>query len=370
MAAYRQTLAHHRVGGFLPSHPCACGTGARSCPHQKVKTMRLEGLESLQNSNRSAIGELSTWFNGYRIGIDNDGNCFGAAWMVSVLLWAVQSKGRITELVKRLQDASKKGGAFCCLSKTSKVSSSAHWLLVSATTRDYRYLFLRRHNLFGVRLYFSYIGVGDIGSLKRRRTVAQGVAQSRTCQNRTLIAAKRQKLTTKLIPCPSHLQGHVAYLVRYAKGLENSWQLVTSSTSPTDHGTSLATRVVRVLRGSAGTVDGFEPLRLKRGLIIAARAFDVLAAPTCMEPKDLVSERAGAGGRVGVIVQCRRNIERACGRFAKYRFLSPKSTFDWARSTRDVSYVALVLINLFSRRGGLLHPGTARCPLNAICVLQ
>lgn len=87
----------------------------------------------------------------------------------------------------------------------------------------------------------------------------------------------------------------------YAERLELSWEDPPITISTAEYGTSLAISVVRTLRGSAESVDGVVPLRLKRALIVAARAFDVFAAPTSMETKNLVSKRAGAGCRFGVL---------------------------------------------------------------------
>lgn len=131
MAACRKTLAQHGVAGFL-SHPRACGTGARSFPHQKARTL-LRKVESLHNSVKPAIVSLSPWFGGYRLEVDNDGDCFGLSWIAAVLIWVAHSKGRISEFVTQLHDAGKKDGAFCRLGDISKVGSIGFYHPFSAT---------------------------------------------------------------------------------------------------------------------------------------------------------------------------------------------------------------------------------------------
>eukprot|EP00904_Undaria_pinnatifida_P002413 jgi/Undpi1/12172/HiC_scaffold_5.g01848.m1 len=189
-----------RGAAVVPPPPPAPG----GKPSSKARTV-LRKVESLHNSVKPAIVSLSPWFGGYRLEVDNDGDCFGLSWMAAVLIWVAQSKGRISGFVKQLHDAGKTDGAFCRLADISK--------------------------------------------------------------------------------------GHIAYLVWYAERLELSWEDPPITISTAEYGTSLAISVVRTLRGSAESVDGVVPLRLKRALIVAARAFDVFAAPTSMETKNLMTLR-------------------------------------------------------------------------------
>eukprot|EP00904_Undaria_pinnatifida_P008460 jgi/Undpi1/4744/HiC_scaffold_18.g08097.m1 len=46
------------------------------------------------------------------LNIDNNGDCFGLSWMTTVLLWAAQDQGRMSGVVKKLQEAGEEGGAF------------------------------------------------------------------------------------------------------------------------------------------------------------------------------------------------------------------------------------------------------------------
>eukprot|EP00904_Undaria_pinnatifida_P008442 jgi/Undpi1/4728/HiC_scaffold_18.g08081.m1 len=58
------------------------------------------------------LGEVTRWSNDLRLKVDSNGDCFGLSWITTVLLWAVQERGRMSGLVRRLQEAGEEGGAF------------------------------------------------------------------------------------------------------------------------------------------------------------------------------------------------------------------------------------------------------------------
>lgn len=70
-------------------------------------------VDRLFESRKPAILGANAWFGGaYRLEVDPDGNCFGTAWMVSSLLWAVQTPGTLHAFIARLKEAARPGGAF------------------------------------------------------------------------------------------------------------------------------------------------------------------------------------------------------------------------------------------------------------------
>ncbi|CAM9189562.1 unnamed protein product [Laminaria digitata] len=77
-------------------------------------------METLWESKKPAICDESRWYDGCRLIIDNDGNCFGLSWMTTALVWAAQSRLHSMDLIKQLADAGKEGGAFCDLGNTCR----------------------------------------------------------------------------------------------------------------------------------------------------------------------------------------------------------------------------------------------------------
>lgn len=69
------------------------------------------GIENLVESWNPAVTYVCRWYDGVKVGIDIDGNCWGTAWLIATLLWAVQAPGRITLVIKAL-GAARDTGAF------------------------------------------------------------------------------------------------------------------------------------------------------------------------------------------------------------------------------------------------------------------
>ncbi|CAM9450533.1 unnamed protein product, partial [Laminaria digitata] len=187
-----------RVGGNQPS----------------VSGRPLRKLETLWKFEKPAICDLSRWYDGCRLIINDDGNCFGLSWMTTALVWAAQSRLNTMGFIKQLTDAGKEGGAFC-----------------------------------------------DLGD---------------TCN------------------------GYIADLVSYAEGLVGAWEKRPAAQPTTEFGVSMAVGVVRTLRGRSKKggpliegARGDKPLwlKLKWGMVIAARALDVFAASRDMDEADLVKLR-------------------------------------------------------------------------------
>ena len=95
----------------------------------------------------------------------------------------------------------------------------------------------------------------------------------------------------------------------YTEGLERDWRNQPVGVSTAEFGTSLAVSVVRTLGGLSRDgsliedVGGADPLwlKLRWGMVTAAGALDVFAAPSSMSKEDVVSQKAGAGCRDDVL---------------------------------------------------------------------
>lgn len=149
------------------------------------------------------------------------------------------------------------------------------------------------------------------------------------------------------------LQGYVADVVSYAEELLGAWEQRPAAQLTTEFGVSLAVGVVRTLRGLSESgcrlecPQGGEPLwrRLKWGMTIAARAFDVSAAPgnfsQSFKEEDLVSKSAGAGYGFGVLLLL--TYESACRRVREvvlYGYtLSPRFHTSWTAFFRMLLFV-------------------------------
>ena len=100
-------------------------------PHQNRERSLLE-VATLFKSEKPPVCGVQRWFDGCRLVIDDDGNCFGLSWMTTALIWAAQSPTRITGFIQQLMDPTNVGGAFRDLDSTSMVSSSGIRLPFSA----------------------------------------------------------------------------------------------------------------------------------------------------------------------------------------------------------------------------------------------
>ena len=98
-------------------------------PHQDPAGFSLEA-ETLMTCHKPVLGEVTRWSNDLRLKVDSNGDCFGLSWITTVLLWAVQERGRMSGLVRRLQEAGEEGGAFHRLDGDCKVGWLVGWLVV------------------------------------------------------------------------------------------------------------------------------------------------------------------------------------------------------------------------------------------------
>ncbi|CAN0059750.1 unnamed protein product, partial [Ascophyllum nodosum] len=91
----------------------------------------LKGVSRLWTSRNPAITDVRPWFGGVLVGISPDGNCFGTAWMVAALVWAVQRAERIAGLAAAIETA-RVAGAFSELEETCQVHVAAFIAYVGA----------------------------------------------------------------------------------------------------------------------------------------------------------------------------------------------------------------------------------------------
>lgn len=72
----------------------------------------LVGYEQMSNYTRPVVEGVKPWYDGsVMVVIDNCGNCYSSSWFLIVILWAVQSPGRLRDLMGKLQDGCLEGGA-------------------------------------------------------------------------------------------------------------------------------------------------------------------------------------------------------------------------------------------------------------------
>lgn len=81
----------------------------------------LLNTEALLTSRNPIIRKVGHRFQRYVLEVDDDGNCYGTSWVLSVLLWAVQSPSRLKAFLGELEDASRDSGAFVDLNYAVKV---------------------------------------------------------------------------------------------------------------------------------------------------------------------------------------------------------------------------------------------------------
>ena len=77
--------------------------------------------EALLKSKKPVISKVCRRFQRYVLVVDDDGNCYGTSWVLSVLLWVVQSPTRLRAFLVELEDASRGSGAFVDLDEAVKV---------------------------------------------------------------------------------------------------------------------------------------------------------------------------------------------------------------------------------------------------------
>ncbi|CAB1108478.1 unnamed protein product [Ectocarpus sp. CCAP 1310/34] len=72
----------------------------------------LAGYEQMSNYTRSVVEDVKPWCDGsVMVVVDNCGNCYSSSWFLIVILWAVESPGRLRDLMGKLQDGCLEGGA-------------------------------------------------------------------------------------------------------------------------------------------------------------------------------------------------------------------------------------------------------------------
>lgn len=83
-------------------------------------------MATLWKSTKPAICDLGRWYDGTRLEIDNDGNCFALSWMTTALIGAAQSRRDTMCFVKSMKNLTGafEGGEFGDVDNTSMVSSS------------------------------------------------------------------------------------------------------------------------------------------------------------------------------------------------------------------------------------------------------
>ena len=104
-------------------------------PRSKFRQLGLTNAKGLFTSKNPAILSLEKGSNGCRLEIDPDGNCFGTAWMLSSLLWAVQTPRCLKSFYSMLKEANRPGGAFGILDTDCKVKWRSP--LISVTRRTW-----------------------------------------------------------------------------------------------------------------------------------------------------------------------------------------------------------------------------------------
>ena len=83
----------------------------------------LLNTDSLLKSRKPVITKICRRFQRYVLEVDDDGNCYGTSWVLSVLLWAVQSPARLQVFLLELEDACRGSGAFVDITDALKVRS-------------------------------------------------------------------------------------------------------------------------------------------------------------------------------------------------------------------------------------------------------
>lgn len=83
---------------------------------------------------KPAICGVGRWYDGCRLVIDDDGNCFGLSWMTTALVGAAQSRRHTAHFIKQLKQlmGTLKKGALGDIDSTSMVSSNGIPLPISA----------------------------------------------------------------------------------------------------------------------------------------------------------------------------------------------------------------------------------------------
>ena len=87
---------------------------------------------------KPAICGVGRWYDGCRLVIDDDGNCFGLSWMTTALVGAAQSRRHTTYFIKQLKQlmGALKKGTFGDIDSISMVSSSGILLPIYAARDD------------------------------------------------------------------------------------------------------------------------------------------------------------------------------------------------------------------------------------------
>ncbi|CBN74865.1 hypothetical protein Esi_0056_0033 [Ectocarpus siliculosus] len=88
------------------------GTAETSSTLSSHKPIPLAGYEQMSNYTRPVVEDVKPWCDGsVMVVVDNCGNCYSSSWFLIVILWAVQSPGRLRDLMGKLQDGCLEGGA-------------------------------------------------------------------------------------------------------------------------------------------------------------------------------------------------------------------------------------------------------------------
>lgn len=131
-------------------------------PRHQTAEHSLSKFDKLYEKRKPAIEKVQPWFSGYRIVIDNDGNCYGTSWLVLTLVWAVQCPRRLVYITDRLEAARCRGGAFGGLDDRAQVRRHTGFIFYwvqNVTNHSIFRLLLARSPLLSVLLSYLLSGL-------------------------------------------------------------------------------------------------------------------------------------------------------------------------------------------------------------------
>ena len=113
--------------------------------------------DALLKSRKPVISKVSHRFQRCVLEVDDDGNCYGTSWVLSVLLWAVQSPSRVQGFLAELEDATRGSGAFVDHDAAIKVRSGSSWAKGTIAEGRFEPLLFQQRIVYGEKCYRIFL---------------------------------------------------------------------------------------------------------------------------------------------------------------------------------------------------------------------